>query len=169
MLAGSMPNFATPSPFVDTATKCCRTARSSPSLRRHQTRAEWALVSVSIVVKVLEQTMNRVSSGSRSRVASTRSVPSTLETKRNVMSLVLWSPQSNVERGPLLGHVDLLAAEHGVNAPGQAAFLGQPEQQNECRIGDAMLRVVEIEPGGFGGQTLAPAWIVGEELAQMPL
>src|SRR5437773_6063778 len=32
-----------------------------------------------------------------------------------------------------------------------------------------MIRVVEIEPGGFGGQTLAPAWIVGEELAQMPL
>src|SRR5207244_1253335 len=51
--------------------------------------------------------------------------------------LVLWSPQSNVERGPLLGHVDLLAAEHGINAPGQAAFLGQPEQRNECRIGDA--------------------------------
>src|SRR5207253_10937435 len=62
-----------------------------------------------------------------------------------------------------------LAAEHGINAPGQAAFLGQPEQQTECRIGYAMLRVVEIESGGFGGQTLAPAWIVGEELAQMPL
>src|SRR6266550_2454091 len=85
MLAGSMPNFVTPSRFVDTATKCCRTARSSPSLRRHQTRAEWALANVSIVVKVLEETMNRVSSGARSRVPSTRSVPSTLETKRNVM------------------------------------------------------------------------------------
>ena len=83
--------------------------------------------------------------------------------------LVLGRSQRNVERGPLLGHVDLFAVEHGINAPGQAAFLGQPEQQTEGCVADAMLRVVEIEPGGFGGQTLAPARIVGEELAQMPM
>jgi hypothetical protein len=41
---------------------------------------------VSRVVKVLEETMNRVSSGSRSRVSSAKSVPSTLETKRNLIS-----------------------------------------------------------------------------------
>jgi len=44
------------------------------------------LVSVSSVVKVFEQTMNRVSAESRSRVASAKSVPSTFETKRNVIS-----------------------------------------------------------------------------------
>ena len=43
-----------------------------------------ALVIVSRVVKVFEETMNSVSAGSRSRTASAKSVPSTLETKRKV-------------------------------------------------------------------------------------
>jgi len=43
------------------------------------------LVIVSCVVNVLEDTMNKVSVGSRSRVASTISVPSTLDTKWNVI------------------------------------------------------------------------------------
>ena len=51
-------------------------------------RAVWALVIVSRVVKVFDETMNSVSAGSRSRVASTKSVPSTLETKRKVMLAV---------------------------------------------------------------------------------
>ena len=41
-----------------------------------------ALVIVSSVVKVFEETTKSVSAGSRSRVASAKSVPSTLETKR---------------------------------------------------------------------------------------
>ena len=45
-----------------------------------------ALVIVSSVVNVFEETMNSVSAGSRSRVASAMSVPSTLETNRNVRS-----------------------------------------------------------------------------------
>jgi hypothetical protein len=44
------------------------------------------LVIVSSVVKVFEEMMNSVSAASRSRVASTKSVPSTLDTKRNVMA-----------------------------------------------------------------------------------
>jgi hypothetical protein len=44
------------------------------------------LVIVSRVVKVFEETMNSVSSGARSRVASTKSVASTFETKRKVSS-----------------------------------------------------------------------------------
>ena len=43
-----------------------------------------ALVIVSSVVNVLDETMNSVSAGSRSRVASAKSVPSTLETNRKV-------------------------------------------------------------------------------------
>jgi hypothetical protein len=46
----------------------------------------WALVIVSSVVKVFEEMMKRVSSGSRSLVFSAKSVPSTLETKRKVIS-----------------------------------------------------------------------------------
>src|SRR5450755_2280798 len=89
MLAVSMPNFETRSALVETATKCLATADSSPNSPTTQSRAEVALVSVSSVPKVLEEMMNSVSSADRSRVASTKSVESTLETNRNVMSRVL--------------------------------------------------------------------------------
>ena len=81
-----MPNAATASALVETATKWRATACGSFSLASAQSRAVPALVMVSRVVKVLEDTMNRVSSGSRSQVASWKSVPSTLETKRRVRS-----------------------------------------------------------------------------------
>ena len=86
MLAVSIPNSETFSAFVETATKCFATALGSPpSPFRAQSRAEWALVIVSSVTKVFEDTMKSVSAGSRSRVASAKSVPSTFETKRNVI------------------------------------------------------------------------------------
>ena len=82
MFAGSMPNRATAAAFVETATKCRATARWSPRARSVHSRAVSALVMVSRVVNVFEETMNSVSAGSRSRVASAKSVPSTFETKR---------------------------------------------------------------------------------------
>ena len=51
-----------------------------------QSRALRAFVSVSRVVKVLDEMMKRVSSGTRSSTASAKSVESTFETKRNVKS-----------------------------------------------------------------------------------
>ncbi len=56
-----------------------RRRRGRPATSRAPMRA---LVIVSSVVNVFEETMKSVSAGSRSRVASTKSVPSTLETKR---------------------------------------------------------------------------------------
>ena len=38
----------------------------------------------------------------------------------------------------------------------QAALLGQPEEEPERLVGDAVLGVVEVEAGGLGGQALAP-------------
>ena len=81
-----MPNSATASAFVETATKCFATADSSPSAARAHSRAVCAFVIVSRVVKVFDDTMKSVSSAARSRVASTKSVESTFETKRNVKS-----------------------------------------------------------------------------------
>ena len=49
-------------------------------------RADVALVNVSNVPKVFEETMKSVSSASKSRSASTRSVESTFETKRKLRS-----------------------------------------------------------------------------------
>src|ERR1700722_5827061 len=84
MFAVSMPNLATRSALVDTATKCLATASCDPSADTTQSRADVALVSVSSVPNVLEEMMNNVSSAFRSRVASTVSVESTLGTNRNV-------------------------------------------------------------------------------------
>jgi hypothetical protein len=59
----------------------------TPKAARHQARAVWAFVIVSRVVNVFEEMIKRVSDGSRSTVASTKSVPSMFDTKRNVMAL----------------------------------------------------------------------------------
>ena len=56
-----MPNFATPSALVDTATKCFATAASLPSCATSESRAAFALVIVSSVVNVFDETMNSVS------------------------------------------------------------------------------------------------------------
>ena len=86
MLSVSMPNFETSSALVETATKCLAMPHSSPIPASTHSRAVRALVIVSSVVKVFEEITKSVSSGSRSRVFSTKSVPSTLETKRKVIS-----------------------------------------------------------------------------------
>ena len=83
--------------------------------------------------------------------------------------LVCRRPQGDVEHRALLGHVDLGAAEHGVDALGEAAFVGQPQQQSDRLVGHPVLRVVEVETGGFRRQALAPPHVVGEELAQMQI
>jgi hypothetical protein len=85
MLSVSIPKADTFSAFVETPTKCRAIADPSPPKRASaHSRAVRAFVIVSSVVNVLEATMNSVSSASRSRVASTKSVPSTLDTKRKV-------------------------------------------------------------------------------------
>ena len=86
MLSGAMPNFATPSALVDTATKWRATASSLPSCATSASRAALALVIVSSVVNVFDDTMNSVCAGSSPRVASSRSVESTLDTKRKSSS-----------------------------------------------------------------------------------
>ena len=80
-----MPNFVTAGILVETAAKCLATALSEPSFPTSQARAVAALVMVSSVVKVFDETMNSVSAASRSCVASLKSAPSTLATKRNVI------------------------------------------------------------------------------------
>ena len=63
-----------------------RSPTSSPSAASAHSRAVWALVIVSSVVNVFDEMMNSVSSAARSRVASAKSVESTLDTKRKVRS-----------------------------------------------------------------------------------
>ena len=70
--------------FHDLIRRVAGALAKSPIVPAFQARALCALVIVSSVVKVFEETMKSVAVGSRSRIASTKSFPSTLDTKRNV-------------------------------------------------------------------------------------
>ena len=75
--------------------------------------------------------------------------------------------QRHVQDRSVFRDVDLLASKHGVDPRSQAAFLRQLEEQLEGFVGDAILRVIEVEAHGLGRQALAAFGIVGEELSQM--
>ena len=77
--------------------------------------------------------------------------------------------QGDVQDGAVLGDVDLLAPKHGVDASAQAGFLGQLQEELEGFVGDAVLRVVEVEAHGLGRHTLAAFGIIRKKLAQMQL
>ena len=71
------------------------------------------------------------------------------------MDRALGRAQRDVQDGAVLGDVDLVAAEHGVDARAQAGLLGQLQQQLERLVGDAVLRVVEEEADGLERHPLA--------------
>ena len=64
-------------------------------------------------------------------------------------------PQRDVEDGTVLGRVDPVAAEHRVRALGEARLVGELHEQPQRLVGDAVLRVVEVEAGALGSEPLA--------------
>ena len=72
-----------------------------------------------------------------------------------------------MQHGPVLGDVDLLAPEHGVDARAQAGLLGELEEERQRLVGDAVLRVVEVDARRLRGEALAALRVVGEEIPQM--
>ena len=75
--------------------------------------------------------------------------------------------QGDMKHCALLGRVDLVAAEHGVDVLAQARFLGQLKQQSQSFVGDAVLGIVEIDSGGLDRQPLPTLAILGEELPEV--
>ena len=75
--------------------------------------------------------------------------------------------QGHVQDSPVLGDVDLVAAEHGVDVVLQAARLGQRQQQVDGLAGDAVLGVVEVQPGSLHDHQPAAFGIVGEQVTQV--
>jgi hypothetical protein len=67
-----------------------------------------------------------------------------------------------VEDSPVLGHVDLVSPEHGVDAPAQATLLGQSTEQREGLVRDAVLGVIEIDADRLRGQALAARRVVAK-------
>ena len=84
MFSVSIPNSATALGVRGDGDEVLRDRRSRrrPTPPSSQSRAVRAFVSVSMVVNVFDETTKSVEAGSRSRVASTKSVPSTFETNR---------------------------------------------------------------------------------------
>ena len=77
-------------------------------------------------------------------------------------------PQRDVQDGAVLGDIDVLAAKHRVAAFGDAALLRELGEQLHRLVGDPVLREVEEEAGALGDQPLAPAWVLGEQITQVP-
>src|SRR5262249_21926005 len=79
------------------------------------------------------------------------------------------SAQGDVQDGPIFGHVDLVAPEHGVDALPEATLRGQSTEQRDGLVGDPILGVVEIDPGRLRGEALTTAWVLGEQRAEVTL
>ena len=75
--------------------------------------------------------------------------------------------QGHVQDRAIFRDVDLLTPEHGVDARAQAGFLGQLQEELEGFVGDAVLRVIEVEAHGLDRQALAACGIIRKELAEM--
>ena len=77
--------------------------------------------------------------------------------------------QCHVQYGALLGDVDLIAAKHRGDSVLKPALFGQLKQKFQSFIGDAILRIIEVNPGHFGCHALAAVGIIREKLPQMKL
>ena len=75
--------------------------------------------------------------------------------------------QRGVQHGAVLGHVDLVAAEHRVDAVAQPAFVREVDEKPHGVVSDAMLGVVEEPAGRRHGEMLGAARVGGEQLAQL--
>ena len=100
-------------------------------------------------------------------LSSTAWTSGTTFSPSTTMDVASRRAQRHVQDGPLLGDVDLLAAKHGVDPLAQAGFLGQLKQQLERFVGDAILRVIEVNARGLGCHALAALGIIREQLAEM--
>jgi hypothetical protein len=72
-----------------------------------------------------------------------------------------------MQDGSVFRDVDLLASKHGVDPRAQTAFFRQSEEQSEGFVGNAILRVVEVETHCLGGQAFAPLGVIRKELSEM--
>jgi hypothetical protein len=77
------------------------------------------------------------------------------------------SPQSHVQDGTILGHVDVIASEHGRDPLGQAGALRQRSQEPERLVGHEVLRVVQVQVADLQGHALAAVRVSGEQPAQV--
>src|SRR3989454_1745994 len=74
--------------------------------------------------------------------------------------------QRHVQDRPLFREVDLLPPIHRVDSLLKAGFFGQLNKLQRF-VGDAILRVIEVDPGSLRRHPLATLGIIREKLAEM--
>ena len=74
-----------------------------------------------------------------------------------------------MQDGALLGDVDVVAAEHGVDAIAQTAIFDERDEQAQGLRGDAVLGVIEVQARSFGAHACAARGIFVEEISKVPL
>ena len=75
--------------------------------------------------------------------------------------------QSDMQNGSILRDINLIASKHRIDPRSQAGFLCQLKQELEGFIGDAILRVIEVETHCLRGQALAALRVIGKELSKV--
>ena len=73
----------------------------------------------------------------------------------------------HVEHRTSFSGVDLLSAEHRLDTVAQPALVGQRQKETDRFVGDAVLRIVEVQTGAFGHQALAARGVASEQRPQM--
>ena|SRR5438876_1614011 len=74
-----------------------------------------------------------------------------------------------MEHSALLGDIDLLPLEHGIDALTQARRRCQFQEQTDGFVSHAVLRVVQVDANSFECETLTSLRILGEERSQMKI
>src|SRR5271154_2590894 len=76
-------------------------------------------------------------------------------------------PERNMQHGPVLCEVDLIAPEHRVDALADTRLLGELEQELQSLGRDPVLRIIEMDSERIEAELLGASGIPGEELSQM--
>ncbi len=76
-------------------------------------------------------------------------------------------PQRGVQHGAVLGGVDAVPPQHGVDPPGHPGSLGQGQERGQDVVGHPVLGRVDDQIPHRPGEPLGPVGIVGEQRAQV--
>ena len=77
------------------------------------------------------------------------------------------STKGGVEDGAVLGDVNLVATEHGVNLAAQIGGVRKIDQASDCLAIDQVFRIIQEKPGGFELELLGASGIGGEKLPEV--
>src|SRR5262249_11696942 len=76
-------------------------------------------------------------------------------------------PQRHVQDRAIFCDVDSLTSEHRVDSLTQPGLLGEPDEQAQCLVLNAIFRIIQEHTGGFRRHPLAARGILREQVAQV--